>query len=401
MEQTTTTTPPGPPGIEPTLVRPVGGRMLAGVSIGLARRFGLPLFLIRALFVIFAIAGGLGIALYATGWFLIRSEEEAESPAERFFSGAVGIKSWFGIAFVFVAILILLENFTFISGGIVWALALLILGIFLYTGDLPRLSGPPQPKEGVQQMTTLDEGAGKPGDAASTALLDEGPGEPTTPPLPTPPDLPEPAGKPKEPSFLGRLTFGFMALGLGILAIFDNTTELVSADARHYVALAITILGAGLLVGAFAGRARWLILVGLLAIPGLLASMAFDWGWRGDGIDRHIIPTTFTELRPSYTYDVGEIVIDLTHLPWSDNDIEIVASLDAGNIHVLVPEDVAITGSAVADVGRVSGPGNESFGIGDLVISFDEPGSTGSVGLNLEIGVGNIEVDQVPQRRIP
>jgi len=401
MEQTNTTIPPGPPGTEPELVRPVDGRMLAGVSVGLARRFGLPVLLIRALFVLFAIGGGLGIALYATGWFLIRSEDETESPAQRFFSGAVGVKSWLGIAFVFVAILVLLENFTFISGGIIWAVALLIVGILLYTGDLPRLSGTPRQKEGVQQMTTLDQEAGKPADPDPAGLVGGGPGDATPPPRPTPPDLTTPPSKPKEPSFLGRLTFGIMALGLGVLAIFDNTTDLVSADARHYVALAITILGVGLVVGAFAGRARWLILVGLLTVPGLLASMAFDWGWRGDGVDRHIIPTTFSELQPSYSYDVGEIVIDLTHLPWSDNDIEIVASLDAGNIQVLVPEDVAITGSAVADVGRVSGPDDESFGIGDLAIIFDEPGSSGSVGLDLEIGVGNIEVDQVPQRRIP
>jgi len=387
----------------PELVRPVDGRMLAGVSVGLARRFGLPVLLIRALFVIFAIGGGLGIALYATAWFLIRSEDEGESPAERFFSGAVGVKSWFGIALVFVAILILLENFTFISGGIVWAIALLILGIFLYTGDLPRLSSNKNQKEGVQQMTTSDDGMGTAAQPEGSSLLVAERPDDTTPPLgPTPPDLATPPRKPREPSFLGRLTIGFIALGLGVLALFDNTTDLVNADARHYVALVVTILGVGLVVGAFAGRARWLILVGLLAVPGLLASMAFDWGWRGDGVERRIVPVTFTELRPAYTYDVGEIVIDLRDLPWSGNDIEIAASLDAGNIQVLVPENIAITGSAVADVGRVSGPDSESFGIGDLEIIFDEPGSGGSVRLDLEIGVGNIEVDQpTSERRIP
>lgn len=395
MEQTTATAPPGPPDTAPDLVRPIDGRILAGVSAGLAQRYGFPVLLIRALFVILAIGGGLGIALYGTAWFLIRSEDETQSPAEQFFSGAVGFKSWFGIALVFVAILILLENFTFISGGIVWALALLILGIFLYTGDLPRLSSRPHEKEGVQQMSTSeDELEVGPGPQGPSLLVDERPGD-TTPPLgPTPPDLTTPPRKPKETSFLGRLTVGFIALGLGILALFDNTTDLVSANARHYVALGMAILGLGLLVGSFVGRARWLILVGLLAVPTLLASVAFDWGWRGDGVDRDIIPTTFDEIQPAYSYDVGEIVIDLTQLPWSGNDIAIDVSLEAGNIQVIVPDDVALTGSAVADVGRVAGPHRESFGIGDLEVFFDEPGTTGSVTLDLEIGVGNIDVDQ-------
>ena len=68
------------------LVRPREGRMVAGVSQGLADRFGINVLVFRALFVVLTLTSGLGIPLYAAGWFLIRSEDEARSPAERLFS---------------------------------------------------------------------------------------------------------------------------------------------------------------------------------------------------------------------------------------------------------------------------------------------------------------------------
>ena len=57
---------------------------------------------------------------------------------------------------MFLAILILLDNFTFLSTGIVWSVGLLVVGVLLYTGDLPRLvrNQGDDEQEGVQQMTT-------------------------------------------------------------------------------------------------------------------------------------------------------------------------------------------------------------------------------------------------------
>ena len=142
MEQTNTTEAPEAPEapvITRELVRPREGRILAGVAQGFANRYDVPVLLIRVLFVLLTFAGGLGVALYAAGWFLIRSDDEADTPAQRIFSGASTSRSWLGIGLVFLAILILLDNFTFLSTGIVWSVGLLVVGVLLYTGDLPRL----------------------------------------------------------------------------------------------------------------------------------------------------------------------------------------------------------------------------------------------------------------------
>jgi phage shock protein PspC (stress-responsive transcriptional regulator) len=392
MEQSnTTTTAPDPP-VTNELVRPLEGRMIAGVAQGFANRYDLPVWVPRVFFVICAFFGGLGVALYAVGWALIRSEDEAESPAQRFFSGASTSRSWIGIGLVFLAVLILLDNFTFLSGGVVWAVGLLVIGVLLYTGDLPGLISRNQTKEADQQVTSTE--------TQPRATVPEHPatGGPTgggTPPTPTPtpPMLPPKERKPKEPSYLGRVTIGAMLLGLGVLALLDAIPGVpVFPEARHYMALAVTILGVGLLVGAIWGRARWLIIVAAVLVPTLLFSPVFEWDWTSDSFDQQVQPAQFVDLEDTYAIDIGNLVIDLRDLPWNGQDIDLTASVDVGNLEVIIPSDVAITGSASVDIGRVGAPGRESSGLGNPNLVFDTRGAGGSVDLDLHVDMGNIDI---------
>jgi phage shock protein PspC (stress-responsive transcriptional regulator) len=407
-QQDTTTEAPEPRVVAPKeLIRPRDGRVLAGVAQGLANRFDIKPWVVRAAFILFAFAGGAGVALYAAGWFLIRSEDEAESAADRVFSGATTSRSWIGIGLVFVAALILLDRFTFLSGGVVWAVGLLILGLLLYTGDLPRLmnrsedqggSQSPDDKEGVQQMTTTYT-------KVSTA---ETPIQATTPPsggtvgggvpptpTPTPPILPPAAQVPREHSMLGRLTVGFILLGLGVLALLDNIPGVaIEPEPRHYMALAMTILGIGLLVGAFLGRARWLILVGVIMVPTMLFSPVFEYDWNSDSFELSETPETFAEVEDSYSLEIGNLFLDLTDLPWNGQTIELAISVDAGNVELRLPEGVGLTGSAEVSVGRVAGPGRESSGLGNPALMFNNPGIRGTVDLDARVDIGNIEISR-------
>ena len=392
-KQTTTAEPPEQTVRASELVRPQEGRVLAGVSQGLADRYELPVWLPRAFFVVCAFFGGLGVALYAAGWALIRSEDETESPADRFFSGARSSRSWIGIALIFVAALILLD-LTFLNGGVVWAVAFLVIGVLLYTGQIPIGGGSgDKSKEGVQQMTQTDtkSEAAKNEDAAGDSPPDGTPPSPT----PTPPILPPGASKPKEQSILGRLTMGFMLIGLGILAVLDNIPAVpIDAAPRHYMALAVTIVGVGLLVGAFAGRARWLILVGAVLIPTLFLSPVFEWDWSSDTFDLSVQPHAFTDVEDLYSIGVGNLVIDLRQLPWDGETINITARVDAGNIEIRVPQNVGIVGEATVDIGRVGASGRESAGLGSPSLEFNETGTEGTLILDAHVDVGNIDINR-------
>jgi phage shock protein PspC (stress-responsive transcriptional regulator) len=71
--------PPGGPGVAQFFdrirrygaVRPDEGRWFAGVSAGLARRWGIDPLLVRGGFVILAIFGGVGLLLYGLGWLFL------------------------------------------------------------------------------------------------------------------------------------------------------------------------------------------------------------------------------------------------------------------------------------------------------------------------------------------
>jgi len=394
-KQTTTAEPPQQTVSASELVRPQEGRVLAGVSQGLADRYQLPVWVPRAFFVVTAFFGGLGVALYAAGWALIRSDDETEAPADRFFSGATSTRSWIGIGLVFVAALILLDNLTFLDGGVVWAVGLLVVGVLLYVGRIPVRGGSgDKSKEGVQQMTQTDTEAMVSETDAPAGDSPSGGGTPPTP-TPTPPVLPPPASKPKERSILGRLTMGLMLLGLGILAVLDNVPAIpINPAPRHYMALAVTIIGVGLLVGAFAGRARWLILVGAVLIPTLFLSPVFEWDWNSETFDVLVEPDTFTDVEDSYSIDVGSLVIDLRGLPWDGETINITAHVDAGNLEIRIPEDVGIVGEATVNIGRVGTHGRESAGLGSPGLDFNETGAAGTLILDAHVDLGNIDINR-------
>ena len=396
MEQTDTTTTESSEWKRRSqeLVRPVEGRMLAGVAKGFADNFGIAEWIPRVFFIATAFMGGLGVVLYAACWAFIRSEDDPRSIADRFFSEASTSRSWLGIGLIVVAGIIVVSNFTFLAGEVVWAAAFLVVGLLLYLGYIPGRESDgapasPDPEKGAQALTSTDTsttGVAPQGDSPAG-----GSNPPPPQPGPTPPDLPPRA--PREHSMLGRLTFGVMLLGLGVLALLDAIETIpIEAHPRHYMALAVTILGVGLLVGSIAGRARWLILVGAILVPTLVFSPVFEYDWNSASFDRRVRPVTMAEMGQVQEIDFGTLVIDLRELPWDGEEIPVDASVDVGSLEIYLPAGVGIVGRASVDIGRVSEPGRSSGGLGDPNLDWNQPGELGTVLLNAEVNVGSIDI---------
>ena len=66
------------------LYRPFHDRMLAGVAAGVARYFDIDVTIVRIVFAVLAVVGGVGVPLYLAGWLLIPDEDAEQSIASSF-----------------------------------------------------------------------------------------------------------------------------------------------------------------------------------------------------------------------------------------------------------------------------------------------------------------------------
>lgn len=157
----------------------------------------------------------------------------------------------------------------------------------------------------------------------------------------------------RDPRKKGPLLFWFgvplIALALGVLGTVDLAgTDVIPAA---YPALALAVVAALLLLGSFWGRAGGLILLGLLLVPVTAVATVAD---EFDGERVRYAPATVEEI-PEFGYRLGagELVVDLTQIDPADLDGRIIeASVDVGELLVLVPDDADVTARADID-----GPG--------------------------------------------
>lgn len=364
----------------PELRRPTEGRMLGGVAAGIADRLGVDRWIVRLAFALLLIGGGAGFLLYVAGFLLIPGEGEPESIGQKWANQANSTQPWIGILLILIAAGVLFSNFPFFDGGLLFPTALLVVGILLYRGDLPGINWKPQPRPA---KTTNPVNLEETSDFMTTTT--ESPRTGPAHPVIVKPRTP--------PSPLGRITIGVTVIALGLLAVLDRMSVAVGAEPRHYLALAVATLGLGVLVGTFYGKARWLIPIGLLLIPPMVAASVAEAGvgsWQSPQVVR---PERFAALASLYEQPLGEMVVDLTELPWNGETVEVRAELGIGRLLLLVPAGVAIEASGEVGIGAFTSINSTEggFGVEDSV-SIGGNGR-GIVIATLEVGIGEIEID--------
>ena len=379
------------------LRRSVTDRKIAGVAGGLGRHLNIDPTILRVLFVVLCFFGGAGFVAYGVAWLLVPEEGKADGIIAMNESTRNGVLI---VAGVVAALLLVGDSWGGI--GFPWPVFVVGVGVLVYLavrGRSPQAvrQVPPPSYYGPEAP-----GTGEPsGDTATytgyAATPEVGYTEqPPAPPwAPAPPVAPYQPPRPKSGPKLFGITLAMIAVALGALGLYDVAGGSVVDSA--YPALALSVVGVMLVVGAWVGRAGGLIFLGIvasfaLALTSVLGTFkAMDLR---DGQRIHVAPVSAAQVLNSYEVRQGQVSVDLS-------DVRDPAALDGRVIHVggtaaevlvVLPRGVESDVTAGIDgPGQIDLPDRHSGGINtNLTGSYGTGSST--VTIDTHLAVGHIEV---------
>jgi phage shock protein PspC (stress-responsive transcriptional regulator) len=383
----------GPGASVRRLRRRTENKAVAGVAGGLADYVGIPAWMVRVAFVILAFTGT-GILLYAVGWVLIPAEGESESIADHALRGAVDGPTWLGGLLLLIGVILIASHTHLVAPALIWGLALIALGVYLFRrserGGTPGTD--PEPWERAATSDTAVEppppmpGGPGPAYAATTEVLPA-----PAPWTPAPATVVKP---PRERSGLGWFVLGLALAVAGLLAALDQTGTL-SLRPGQYMGLIVAILGGGMLVGAWMGRARWLAIPALLLLPFVVGASLIHVPFRGGFGERAYAPASTTEPRSEYRMIGGHLTLDLSRMDLGTSTVTVHASVVAGRLDVIVPSGQTVVVSGTVSAGAADLFGRHRDGTSVPLAAVD-PGASGSGTLRLDLGVtyGYVHVDE-------
>jgi phage shock protein PspC (stress-responsive transcriptional regulator) len=425
-------TPPAAP--RRRLVRRTDDKLIAGVAGGVADALGVEPVLVRIGFIVLTFFGGLGALLYVLGWLLIPAAGQEESIALAAARRPAGLSSYLAMAMVILAVGLLATRFS--RPGVVWAIALIAFGAYLFqqrqeqpkpappAAGPPPPPGPPPPAGPPPAPAGAEPPAAPPGGppAPPPAWGATSPSAPTaweasaTPPpaaWSAPAAAAPPAGwgapvpRTRRRAFLGPLTVGVALIASGLAVLLDNLGVLEMTLGR-VLALFLTVVGLGLLVGAWWGRAWGLIPLGVALIPLVAAaSLADSEPLTGGFGERLWRPRTAAEVRPAYRLAGGELIVDLGRVRFRPGATSVEASLAAGRLLVVVPDGVAaeVHGRAGAGTVDLFGGARDHWGtqvdtsVSAPPTSPPKAGAAPTVRLDAHVGYGLVEVRRASDPR--
>jgi hypothetical protein len=180
---------------------------------------------------------------------------------------------------------------------------------------------------------------------------------------------------------------------VSLLAILAGALTLAGVSVTTGLALALVVTGGGLIVGAWRGRAKWLIPVGLVLSVALAAASLIDVPVRGGTGEIRYTPATLEEIRSPYRLAAGQLVLDLANVDLHGGTATIVASVATGSLQVIVPRDAAVDVNAHVGAGNLDLLGRRSDGldVGRTVMESGREGG-GSIVLRTRTGVGEVVI---------
>lgn len=351
---------------------------LTGVCAGVAARYDVDPVLVRVAVVVATVFGGAGVPVYLAAWLLMPAASDDVSPGEGLLrrgrsTVSTTTAALFAVGLALSLSLLDVTDGVPVLGGGLLGVGLLLGGVVLLHQRRPVASVPAPP------AVSLDKDAG----------LTDGLTPPAWDPLGTAPfawHLPEPGPEPTVRRSRSRHTstvLGFALLAVGAAVALRLTTGAGWLPASRIAALALFVVGVGLVVGAFRRRG-WGLLAVAAPLAGFVLVSSFAPPFDRDGFgSRTITVTAERQLQDRYEGRFGSLELDLSRLEL-DGDRTVDVAGGAGGVTVLLPADLDV----VLDC-------TDGRGTTECDIDEDVGGDGGVLTLQVDGGFGSVAVRRV------
>lgn len=200
---------------------------------------------------------------------------------------------------------------------------------------------------------------------------------------------------PKQRSPLGVLTLSVAFVVVGTMILVGNLGA-AEVTMGQMAAASLFVVGIGLLVGAWWGRSRFLVLVGVVMVPVVIAGGFMHFPLRGSLGGIELYARTIEDVEPRYERLFGSMYLDLVTMEEFDGTREIDISVAAGQTTIFVPRRMSLTINGHIEYGRAA------IGLGpmrgdDLVLANEVEGNpdAGHLVINFRGGIATLYVERI------
>lgn len=404
---------------------------IAGVCAGISEYFNVDPIIVRIAAVVLLVSGP-GLVAYVLAWIFVPAAEGAGAvPAGPPAEGRDRAMQVFGIVLLVIAVSVLWGHWWGSGREWMFPIGLIALGAWLLlrpdrddgvsgvqpapatgltveSGQDPTV---PSPTETITEGMTPADASGhdvtavdatrdltapwEVSYAAEASSADGGDGDAGNPARPFQWGGPPPMPPASEESLTVRRRRRMLApIVMGALLVWAGLAWVLGISVETGLAVGLCIVGLGFVLGAFVGGSWTLIVPAVVIGAALIPAAVLDLPLNGPVGDRTWTPQRVEDLDDRYELSIGEGTLDLTQLDLGSGEtVAITGSVGIGHLVVQVPAGMTVDIEADVSAGELAlfGVVNSGVGVSDERLDPGD-GSAGTVELDLEAGIGQIEV---------
>lgn len=198
-----------------------------------------------------------------------------------------------------------------------------------------------------------------------------------------------------------RSSFGMLLVAVGIIFVTAHT-GLMTGGVDGALALALFTVGGFLVAGAWLGRPRGFVPIGVLLTLALGVLSLTGTSWRGGFGERNIAPANISQLKDEYHLIGGAMYIDLSRLTPAElggRNRTVAVDVSMGAVAIEVPAGMKVKVLGKAGLGQITLFGKTSDGADvksqSVLPASEKPGPT--LTIDARVGLGALEVAEIGQ----